>query len=363
MDKELLLKTLQKLKEPFSPAKILVGFDGFIDEIVHAVSSRSDPYHYEKIPTISSFSDRIATAAGLSSNIELHPLSKQLGGNGPLMGNALLQSGYDLAYIGALGYPDIHPIFSSFASKCHPVISLADPGHTDAIEFTDGKILLGKTAKLIDVSWENLVNHISLDRLETILNQIKLVAFTNWTMLPNLNTIITNFLKILKKTHNKPYLFIDLADPQKRSDESKLEILEILQTCNQYCPVVLGLNERESDQISKLVNIRNHSILERAIELQKKLQLFGILIHPVKGAAFATYDEAYWVDGPYCSNPAITTGAGDHFNAGFCNGLLQHFTYEEALLYGVCTSGFYVREKHSPSRAEIIEFMKTLPIN
>ena len=41
--------------------------------------------------------------------------------------------------------------------------------------------------------------------------------------------------------------------------------------------------------------------------------------------------------------PKISTGAGDHFNAGFCLGRVLGFWLAESLCAGVATSGYYVR--------------------
>ena len=58
--------------------------------------------------------------------------------------------------------------------------------------------------------------------------------------------------------------------------------------------------------------------------------------------------------------PANTpiTSAGDNFNAGFMLGLLLGLTPDQALLTGMSTSGFYVRNAHSPNFKELYTFMK-----
>jgi sugar/nucleoside kinase (ribokinase family) len=50
--------------------------------------------------------------------------------------------------------------------------------------------------------------------------------------------------------------------------------------------------------------------------------------------------------GPVTAQPLITTGAGDHFNSGFCLGKLLDLDDLDALLAGVTTSG-YVRTARS----------------
>ena len=66
------------------------------------------------------------------------------------------------------------------------------------------------------------------------------------------------------------------------------------------------------------------------------------------------------VTGPFVEKPLISTGAGDHFNAGFCLGKLIGADNEMALQIGVGTSGYYVRIGKSPHRNELAEFLRGL---
>ena len=52
-------------------------------------------------------------------------------------------SGLKVTYLGSLGYPTIHPVFNEFATRVE-VHSIADACHTDAVEFVDAKLMLGK---------------------------------------------------------------------------------------------------------------------------------------------------------------------------------------------------------------------------
>ena len=61
--------------------------------------------------------------------------------------------------------------------------------------------------------------------------------------------------------------------------------------------------------------------------------------------------------GPYTERPLITTGAGDHFNAGFMQGQLLGLDPEACLTLGVCTSGHYVRTGTSPDLASLETFL------
>ena len=67
------------------------------------------------------------------------------------------------------------------------------------------------------------------------------------------------------------------------------------------------------------------------------------------------------VEGPFVSKPLITTGAGDHFNSGFCLGKLLGLDNAAAVLTGVSTSGHYVRTGKSPSIADLAALMNNWP--
>ena len=143
-----------------------VGLDGFVDEILHVVDKRMDARHYESVPTIARLAERIAEAAGKSTNIELVNQITKLGGNGPIMANALAGFGMKVTYLGNLGYPHLHPVFHEFARRAE-VYSIAEPGHTDALEFDDGKIMLGKHSSLKEVNWTNILARFGRDKFAT----------------------------------------------------------------------------------------------------------------------------------------------------------------------------------------------------
>src|SRR5688572_10242401 len=132
-----------------------IGLDGFVDEILHVVDKRESAEKYVRLPTIAKYAERLAGAAGKSTNVELVSQLTKLGGNGPIMANAMASFGVKVTYLGNLGYPNIHPVFADF-TRLADVHSLAEPGYTDAVEFEDGKIMQGKHQSLKQVNWENI---------------------------------------------------------------------------------------------------------------------------------------------------------------------------------------------------------------
>src|SRR5882762_4406359 len=77
-----------------------VGLDGFVDEILHVVDKRESAERYQRLTTIRQFAERLSGAAGQSTNVELVCQLIKLGGNGPIMANALASFGLNVTYLG-----------------------------------------------------------------------------------------------------------------------------------------------------------------------------------------------------------------------------------------------------------------------
>src|ERR1041384_4515623 len=165
-----------------------IGLDGFVDEILHVVDKRESAEKYIRVPTIAQLAERLAGAAGRSTNIELVTQLTKLGGNGPIMANALASFGLKVSYLGILGYPNLHPVFAEFARRAE-VHSIAEPGYTDALEFEDGKIMLGKHQSLKQMNWENIQSRFGKDKFAGKFGSADLVGFVNWTMLTAMSDI------------------------------------------------------------------------------------------------------------------------------------------------------------------------------
>lgn len=347
--------------------KATVGLDGFVDNIIAVVDKRHDRDRYEPVRTIDRLADKIQKAAGQSSNYELVVKQQKLGGNGPIMANALASMGMAVTYIGNLGYPSIHPVFADFAKRAN-VISIADPGYTDALEFEDGKLMLGKHQTLGDVNWDNLLARVGREKLVELMHGSRLIGMVNWTMLPHMSRIWAQMLDeiIPNAERHQRKLFIDLADPEKRTHHDIMEALKLLSRFQDQVDVILGLNLKESLEIADVLGLPGRKDVEAEIEenaraIREKLKLACVVIHPRRGAAAATRDDSAWFAGPFVQQPKISTGAGDHFNAGFCLGRVLGFSLEESLCTGVASSGYYVRTAESPSAEKLAEFIAELP--
>jgi sugar/nucleoside kinase (ribokinase family) len=345
--------------------RAFVGLDGFVDEVLHVVDKRESAKSFQRLPTIARLAERVAAAAGRSGNIELVPQITKLGGNGPIMANALASLGLKVTYLGNLGYPNLHPVFRDFAARAE-VHSIAEPGTTDALEFDDGKIMLGKRASLKDVNWENIQVRYGLDKFTAKLDTADLAAFVNWTMVPHMSELWEALLRDVcpSLSDRGRVIFFDLADPELRTAKDIQHALDLIGRFGPQFDVVLGLNEKEAMEVAEVCGVKPNSatpeaLAETAMALAAKLRVGTLVIHPVAYALAVTGGKVSLADGPYVSRPKITTGAGDHFNSGFCLGKLLGFDNDMSLLAGVAASGFYVRTAQSPSIPELAEFLNS----
>jgi hypothetical protein len=362
------LEELRTRRASISNKFVVVGFDGFVDRIVHPVALRHGQGEaFTPMGTIEEFGRRILEAAGKSTNIELFPRLDKLGGNGPIMANALLAGGLQVKYIGALGVPEVHPVFVDMARRA-AAVSLCDPGFTTALEFTDGKVMLGMMKSLDEVTYPRLVEVMGEGALFDCLSRADLVALVNWTMIPNMTSIFEELAgRVFPVLPPRERLFFfDLADPQKRSASDLSLVLRAISRFQAFGRVTLGLNLKEAQQVFAVLTGGGETEDEKGLrsmarQIRQKLDIGTVVIHPTRSGACATRNDTWWVPGPYADKPLITTGAGDHFNAGFVTGQLLGLSPESCLGLGVSTSGFYVRTGRSPSLGDLETFLAQWP--
>ncbi len=342
----------------------VVGFDGFVDTIVTPVALRTGQGEaFTPMATIEEFGRRILAAAGKSTNVEFYPRMDKLGGNGPIMAGALLSLGTRLKYIGALGRAAIHPVFQDIARRAD-VVSLCDPASTTAVEFTDGKLMLGQMRSLDEITYARIIEKMGEPAFLQAFGAADLISLINWTMIPHLTAILVELKKsILPRLPARDrHFFFDLCDPEKRSTNDLVLALETMASFGTNGEVTLGLNLKEAQQVASALAVpvftdNEEGLRTAAAGIRTRLGISAVVIHPKESAACATAAGTSWIPGPYTAKPFITTGAGDHFNAGFMTGRLLGLSPEACLGVGVCTSGHYVRTAQSPSLDEIETFL------
>ena len=345
----------------------LVGPDGFVDKIIHPVKNRyGQGDQFEAMATIEEFGQRILAASGKSANIELFEQYQKLGGNGPIMANCLAAEGLKVKYVGALGQP-VHPVFEEFAHRTEAV-SICEPGITNALEFSDGKLMLGEMAGLDNITLPRILEVMGEGAFIDAVSRADLIALVNWTMIPNLTALLegllTEILPNLGPRESGRHFFFDLCDPAKRSKGDLREVLSVISRFRSHGSVTLGLNHSEGRQGADVLDVGTigdgaEELKAGATRIRNAMNISCVVVHPREGAACATRDGSWYVQGPFCRKPKISTGAGDHFNAGFSAAEVIGLSPEACLTVAVATSGQYVRTGRSPSLRETARFIES----
>jgi hypothetical protein len=362
------IKLLEGAETVLKQNRGVVGLDGFVDQIIRVVDKRQSDGTPTFIAKIPDWGKRVQAAGGKSVKFDMSVQRVKLGGNGPIMANALASFSLPLTCVGNMGFPELHPIFHPMKTICQ-MITVADASYTDAVEFEDGKIMLSRQESAADVTWERMEKVIGKDVLFALFDNATFVALDNWTALPHMSKIWKKMQDDVcpkfKTTVAKRKIFFDLADPEFRMAEDIAEAVELISKFEKWFEVTLGLNQKEAGEICEVLKLKvdgdDRAFSQKAAqEIRKKLSIDGVVVHAVAFATAASEKSSALLDGPYVAKPLISTGAGDHFNAGYSLGMILKGDLEQRVQLGVATSGFYVRTAKSPTLQDLRGFLKEI---
>ena len=94
----------------------------------------------------------------------------------------------------------------------------------------------------------------------------------NWTMLPFMSEIWSKLIAdvLPKLPKKKRTLFVDLADPEKRTHEDIAAAMKLLTQFQDQIDVILGLNLKESSEILAVLDLPIPQDAEAAIEKEPR---------------------------------------------------------------------------------------------
>jgi len=188
--------------------------------------------------------------------------------------------------IGALGYPQMHPVFSKFSSNCR-LYSFAEPGTSTAIEFNDGKIMLYQMGPQNNMGWDKIKEIIGIDTLVELYKESDLLCLVNWSEIDASADIWKGLLKdVLPKLtiqREKKLALFDLSDCSKRSNEAIEEAFDLLEEFAQHTKLILSLNKNEAQWIYRVMYKNSEKDLEElGIKIFDKLKPEILLLHSSK---------------------------------------------------------------------------------
>jgi hypothetical protein len=150
-----LKETIKNRAHELSAKTVTLGFDGFIDSVVKVIRYKDHKIPHVYFETPHAFGEYIVAKGEKNLSIELETLTTKLGGNMPIMANAIAHMGLRVSCVGPLGFPDIHPVFRQMSSNCQ-LYTFANPGLSKVLEFKNGKIMLAEMGELNNVAWNHI---------------------------------------------------------------------------------------------------------------------------------------------------------------------------------------------------------------
>jgi hypothetical protein len=343
--------------------KVTLGFDGFIDVIYRVIKSKDDQSAIAFFDTSQELGEYIIKKGEKNFSLELEAMTTKIGGNMPIMANALAPFGPQQYCIGAIGYPTVHPLFSEMPSNCR-LFSFAEPGLAKALEFLGNKIMLAEIGELNTIEWGTIKNIIGLQTMIDLFSECDLICILNWSELDNSTAwwkgLQEDILPRVPVSAYKPISLFDLADCSKRTPESILEAMYLLRSFSEYWDIVLSLNLNEAIIVNNALTGMDHakdSIEKIGGNLYEKLGISNVVIHNSRNAFSWDSSGVQRVESFHISNPVISTGAGDNFNAGYCAGLLMGLNAEASLVLGHAVTNLYMSSGKSPSIPDLLRLL------
>ncbi|WP_101295796.1 carbohydrate kinase family protein [Halegenticoccus soli] len=351
----------QGLPRSLDDRKVAFGFDGVVDRVRTAIATRFGPDDYERMATLEEFGRRIVDAGALdtSCSIEWFSERKRAGGHTAHLGRAMERLGHRPTIVGTYGSPPRETFTREYDRT--RLVSIGEAPITDAIEFDDGKVLLSETRQLAKLDWEVISSTVGINSLAASVDRTELLGLGYWATIPQMPTIWDGMREELWPRLRDPprRILVDPADVRRLSTETLTEGLTSLRALDEVVPVTVSANRAEALRFADLgASDANEGKLDDvAATLCTDLGVSEVVIHALTEAAMANDDGRWRVSIPHEPTPAITTSAGDHFNAGLLVGKLADVEGGAQLAAGSAVAGWFVRNGGPPTYDELRTFL------
>ncbi len=358
-----IFKVIKKRMNLLHDKKVTIGFDGFIDNIVRVIRQKDEKRQKKYFADIGQFGGYVSARQGKSFSIEVDPLTTKIGGNMPILANAIGCLGIEVNCIGAMGYPQVNPVFKKMSPNCE-LLSYANPGQSTALEFNDGKIMIAEMASINNINWDTVKKILGLDIIKNIYNSNDFIGMVNWGEMDNSSGIWQGIIKevLIQHTPNKDQIvFFDLSDGSKRSNREISQALSLIEEFSEHFKVVLSLNENESFFVFNNIYPERNSekeVNDIGRKIFQQLKVDDLIIHTSRCSYGWNLDGEYKAETEFIKSPKILTGGGDNFNAGICLAYLLDFNLEESLFIGNTLAYYYIKYGSSPSICELMDYIE-----
>ena len=376
------LSELLKSKKPDSlEFRALMGFDGFIDNVVRIRQDRrsgemgqtmvGSPRH-----SLGEFARFLSSKDGLSFSLELEAREERMGGNMPITANALGKLGVEVHCIGAMGRPGaVDPSFQAMSPRCvlYPV---TEPGWSVAFEFSDSKLMVYDNRDIESLDWSLVRSTIGLPRLIDLFERSRLIGLFNWSEVRGSQDIWSGLIHDVLPRLSHPSarsLFVDLSDCGGRQPEEILAAISQMGQLSASMPMTLSMNENEILRIHGILaggegkgsagadgagERRTETYFTMLSDVRTALPGSTIVLH-LAGSSLAIAGDGgrFLVRNLHIADPMILIGGGDNYNAGFCLGLLLGESVVNCMALAGAVASHYVQHGRSPDLGELAPYL------
>jgi len=338
--------------------KILLGCDGFVDEVYEIVDVRRSRSDVSLIDQIGGFGELLAKRGSGGVGVEIVRKRRCSGGFTPNTGRVAGQLGLKPILVGLYGRDQIDPAFDEFREPCE-LISLGDPALTIVFEFGDGKLLMSELSAVSNLTWDDFVAFFGEEKLSALFAEVDILGLGYWSTTPDFNNFLEGFVSRYEGAKPPRRLFFDFADINKKSTESFFETLELMKRLNDRIPMTLSMNEHEGAELFSRLSLPWEEDPSRTAEglatTRERVGIDELVIHtPNFAAASSASDGQAFARQDRQKNVVRTAGAGDSFNGGYLSASLGDLTLKERLVVGNAVTAFFVTRANAPTRDELI---------
>jgi sugar/nucleoside kinase (ribokinase family) len=338
--------------------QVLLGCDGFVDEVYQIVDVRKSLQEYSGMDDMRMFGDLVVKRSGGGLGLEIIPKRRCSGGFTPNTGRVAARLGLKPTLVGLYGAKEIDPAFEEFVDNCH-LVSLGDSAVTLVFEFTNGKILLSALKSVANLTWTDFAAHFPGGKLDALFSGVDILGLGYWSLTPDFDGFLTGMVSRYDGKRAPRRMFFDFADIKKKAAESFFASLELLRRFNGRIPMTMSLNEHEGAELFSRFGIAcKEAPAALAADLRTVRERIGIdelVIHtPHFAAASHASEGEAWAMQEFQRNVIRTAGAGDTFNGGYLCASLGDLPLKQRLVIGNAATAFFVTRATAPSKEELL---------
>ena len=349
----------EQLPDDIDPRRVVFGFDGYLDRVREVVADRADPTSYERLPRLADFRDRLdrSVEAGSSLSYEWLEDGRRTGGHTCHLARAFGTWEFAPTLVGMYGDPVQETFEREFGE--YDLVTLGEPGVTDAVEFDDGKLMLTEIGDTMTLDWEGLDERFGHDRLLGRLDGAALLGVGYWSETPDTPSVLSGLRERWADIEDPPEtVLVDPGDVRKLDADRLRSGREAIGELADVTDVVVSANRAETDVLAEAYAGEADRSFEGAAEtVFDALDPTWFVGHGVDRSVVVTARGTDGVAVPTVDEPALTTSSGDHFNAGLALARIAALDPGAAVVVGNAVAGHFVRTADQPSLDDVRAFV------